>query len=86
MKTGDTVFLYVAAPVSAILYKCRVTKTDIPCSFDNGDVHMTSLMKIKLLKRYQPDRFTLAVLSETYGIRAVRGPRGIPKTLSDALK
>ncbi len=30
IKTGDTVFIYVAAPVSAILYKCRVTKTDIP--------------------------------------------------------
>ena len=27
---GDTVYLYAAAPVSAILFKCRVTKTDIP--------------------------------------------------------
>ena len=47
---------------------------------------MTGLMKIKLQKRYPPDRFTLAVLSEKYGIHAVRGPRGIPKSLSDALK
>ncbi len=86
IKTGDTVFLYVAAPVSAILYKCRVTQTDIPCRYDDGKVHMTSLMKIKLLKRYQPDRFPLDVLSETYGIHAVRGPRGIPESLSEALK
>lgn len=48
IKTGDTVFLYVAAPVSAILYKCLVTKTDIPFHFDNGDVHMSGIMKIKL--------------------------------------
>ena len=30
IKKGDTVFLYVAAPVSAILYRCLVTETDIP--------------------------------------------------------
>jgi predicted DNA-binding protein (MmcQ/YjbR family) len=36
IKTGDTVYMYVAAPVSAILYKCLVTKTDIPYHFDKG--------------------------------------------------
>ena len=86
IKTGDTVFLYVAAPVSAILYKCRVTKTDIPCRFDNGEVHMDSLMKIRLQKRYAPDRFTFDVLGKGYGIRAVRGPRGVPKRLSEVLE
>lgn len=25
IKAGDTVFMYVASPVSAILYKCKVT-------------------------------------------------------------
>ena len=29
IKVGDTVFLYAAAPISAILYQCKVTKTDI---------------------------------------------------------
>ena len=86
IKTGDTVFLYVAAPVSAILYKCRVTKTDIPFRFDDGNVRMTSCMKIKLLKRYKPDQFSFDVLGEKYGIYAVRGPRGIPDSLSEALK
>ena len=86
IKTGDTVYLYVAAPVSAILYKCRVTQTGIPCRFDNGEVHMDSLMKIKLQKRYAPDRFTFAMLGRDYGIHAVRGPRGVPKRLSEALK
>ncbi len=86
IKTGDTVFLYVAAPVSAILYKCRVTKTDIPFLFDNGDVRMTSLMKIKLLKRYEPEQFPFDVLRAEYGVNAVRGPRGIPQSLSEALK
>lgn len=86
IKVGDSVFLYVGAPVSAILYKCRVTKTDIPCHFDNGKIHMSSLMKIRLLKRYDPHQFTFDVLGKEYGIFAVRGPRGIPENLSRALK
>ena len=86
IKTGDTVFIYVAAPVSAILYKCRVTKTGIPFRLDNGEVRANSIMRIKLLKRYAPDRFTFDILGKEYGIFAVRGPRGIPKSLSDALK
>ena len=85
IREGDTVFMYVAAPVSAILYKCKVTETDIPFRFDNGKVRMEALMKIKLQKRYEPGRFTFDVLGKEYGIRAVRGPRGIPEKLSEAL-
>ncbi len=85
IKTGDTVFIYVAAPVSAILYKCEVTKTDIPTQYDDGAVHMKSLMRIRLLKRYQPEQFTFDVLGEAYGIHAVRGPRSVPEILSEAL-
>lgn len=86
IKKGDTVFMYVAAPISAILYQCQVTKTDIPFKFDEGNVHMSSLMKIKLLKRYRQDQFTFDVLGKEYGIYAVRGPRGIPDKLSKALE
>lgn len=78
IRTGDTVYLYVAAPVSAILYQCRVTGTDIPFRLDEGNLHMTSLMKIKLQKRYRPDQFTFDLLGREYGIYAVRGPRGSP--------
>lgn len=86
IRTGDTVYMYVAAPVSAILYQCRVTGTDIPFQLDEGNLHMTSLMKIRLLKRYRPDQFTFDLLGKEYGIYAVRGPRGIPGSLSGALR
>ena len=86
IKAGDTVFMYVAAPVSAILYRCRVTETDLPLRAKGGRVPIKKLMKIKLLKRYPPDRFTFEVLGKEYGIFAVRGPRGIPDSLSEALK
>ena len=42
-------------------------------------------MKIKLLKRYKPDKFTFDVLKDEYGIYAIRGPRGITNSLSAAL-
>lgn len=86
IRKGDTVYMYVAAPVSAILYQCRVTETDIPFPYDDGKVRMKALMKIRLLKRYQPDRFSFSTLGKEYGIFAVRGPRGVPYSLSEALK
>ena len=43
---------YVGAPVSAILYECKVIETDIPYGKINPNVNIKSLMKIKLEKRY----------------------------------
>ena len=85
IMTGDTIYLYVGAPVSAILYKCRVTQTDIPYSYQDRNLTIKALMKIKLLKRYNKDEFTFKVLNDEYGIFAVRGPRGVPFSLSEAL-
>lgn len=86
IKLKDTVYIYVGAPVSAILYKCKVIKTDIPFRFDDKEIHMSKIMRIKLQKQYAPNRFTFDTLKEKYGIFAVRGPRGIPESLSEALK
>lgn len=85
IKKGDTVYMYVAVPVSAVLYKCEVTETDIPFHLEEGAVHITLLMKIRLLKTYPPDQFTFDILGKEYSIYAVRGPRGIPAKLSEAL-
>ncbi len=86
IKKGDTVFMYVAAPVSAILYKCKVTETDIPYHYEDKNLTIKALMKIRLLKKYSGNRFTFDTLKEEYGIYAVRGPRGVPHSLSTALK
>lgn len=85
IRKGDTVYLYVGAPVSAILYQCQVTQTDIPFDYSEKGLTIRALMKIRVQKRYPPDQFTFAVLSDEYGIRAVRGPRGISQALSEAL-
>lgn len=85
IRVGDTVYMYVAAPVSAILYKCKVLETDIPYEYQDRNLVLKALMKIRLLKRYDPEAFTFDVLKEDYGIYAVRGPRGVPYSLSQEL-
>lgn len=86
IKKGDTVFLYVGAPVSAILYRCRVTETDIPRHSPGNRLNIRALMKIRLTRRYDPARFPFRTLKDRYRILAVRGPRGVPEELSRALK
>lgn len=86
IRVGDTVYMYVAAPVFAILYKCKVLETDIPYEYQDRNLVLKALMKIRLLKRYDPEAFTFDVLKEDYGIYAVRGPRGVPYSLSQELR
>ena len=76
---GDTVYLYITAPVSAIAYACRVLEANIPYHFDNGKVHMKRIIRIKLIKRISPP-FPLSELKE-HGICTVRGPVRMPYSL-----
>lgn len=85
VKAGDTIFMYAAAPVSAILYKCRAVEVDIPYEYAGKDLTIHTVMKIRLLRKYEPERFTFDRLKEDYGIYAVRGPRGVPNSLSHEL-
>ena len=38
VKKGDTVFMYAGAPISAILFKCKVTETDIPYRYQDKNL------------------------------------------------
>lgn len=82
---GDMVYLYVAAPVSAILYKCKAVEVDIPYNYDDGKVHMSRVMKLQLLKKYNKESIGLNKLKE-HGIFAVRGPRSMPSSLSNEIE
>ena len=85
IREGDTVYMYVGAPVSVVLYKCVVTEIDIPWRSMRKELTINSLMRIRLQKRYDPDLFPFERLKQKFDIFAVRGPRGIPKSLSKAL-
>ena len=80
IAVGDVVCLYVAAPVSAVLYRCEATEVNIPYYYDDGKVHMDHVMRLKKLEQYEPSYLPFEKL-KTYGIGAIRGPRRMPHSL-----
>lgn len=82
--TGDIIFMYVAAPYSAILFRCIAVEVDIPYTRKNSRRNITKAMRIRLLHSYPADAFSLEVL-KNYGVVTVRGPRHVPANLSRAL-
>lgn len=81
IRVGDTVFLYLGTPVSAILYKCLVTEINLP----PREVGLKPRMKIKRQHIFEQSDFPFKTLKK-YGVNAVRGPRGITEALSKAIQ
>ena len=74
VKVGDIAYMYVGSPISAILYKCEITATDIPYEYSDKNITITHVMRIKRLKKYKANFCTFKKLNQL-GINAVRGPR-----------
>ena len=68
------------SPVSAVLYRCEATEVNIPYHYDDGNVHMNHVMRLKKLDQYNPSFLPFEKL-KAYGIGAVRGPRRMPHSL-----
>ena len=81
INKNDIVYIYVGSPYSKIYYKCLVIDADISYSFENKDLKINKVMKIKLLKKLDSFNLTFDFLKQN-GVNAVRGPRLIPKKLS----
>ena len=81
---GDTVYIYEGKPIGAVTYACEVTETGIPCHFNQGGLHMETVIRLKLLASYPQTQFPLERLRD-YGVVSVRGPRGVPGDLLAAL-
>ncbi|MCH5352486.1 MAG: MmcQ/YjbR family DNA-binding protein [Acutalibacter sp.] len=80
IAVGDTVFLYVAAPFSAILYQCRALEVNIPYQYDDENVRMSRVMRLQREREFAPDFLTFEKLKD-HGVFAVRGPRSMPDSL-----
>lgn len=85
MIVGDIVYMYMASPVSAVMYKCEATEVNIPYNYDDGDYHIRKAVKLKLLCRFGKEDMPLSAMKEL-GVSAVRGARGVPRALSSRLK
>ena len=78
IHVGDTVYMYVGAPYSAILYRCTVTETGIPYAGKGGPVNLKQLMRIRMEEMYDGAMLHMSVLKSRYNIVTVRGPRFMP--------
>ena len=82
---GDTLYLYVAAPYSCIMYKCQALEVNIPYDYVDENVSMSKVMKIKRIHTYEKGKFGIEELQE-HGVVSVRGPRGVPYGLKYKLE
>lgn len=85
IRVGDTVYLYVAAPTSAVRYRCTAVEVDLPYPYRDKHVSMKRVMRIRREQTYSPDAVPFAKLC-ALGIRAVRGPRLVTSEFSDYMK
>lgn len=84
IEAGDTVFIYVGKPISAIKYKCRVNKVNLSKRVIDdmefvvdGDPFIAygNYMEIELLKEYSDDKYSIEVLNK-HGLSGnIQGPR-----------
>lgn len=85
VRVGDLIYMYVAAPYSAIMYKCKATEVDIPYHYESKELTVKKAMKIKRLCQYEPDFMPFERMKKEFNIYAVRGPRSMTNTLKEEL-
>ena len=85
VRVGDMIYMYVAAPYSALMYKCKAVEVDIPYHYQSDQLTVKKVMKIQLLCKYEADYMPLERMKKEYGIYSVRGPRSMPNSLKQEL-
>lgn len=82
IHVDDIIYVYVAKPYSSILYKCVATQVNLDNPYESDAHRKRKGMMMHPLVRYGDDEYPLSLL-KTFNVRYVRGPRYMPKELSD---
>ena len=85
IQVGDTVYMYLSAPFSAIRYKCVAVEVNIPYEYHDEFMSMTKAMRLKVIKKYDGEPIGIEKLRQ-HGVNAVRGPRSIPRSLVEEIE
>lgn len=80
IHVGDMIYMYVAAPYSSIMYKCKAIEVDIPRQYSDDNITVKTAMTIELLEKYESGVWSFERIKQ-FGVYAVRGPRSMPKEL-----
>ena len=85
IRAGDELFIYSAAPNSAILYRCAVVEADLRYEgmFRESKGYRRA-MRIRLVERYPKDRYPLSFIKANGG-SVVRSARRMPGQLLEAI-
>ena len=82
VRVGDICYMYLAAPVSAVRYKCEIVEADIPYSYSDENLSITHVMKIKKLATLNvPVGFLRSI-----GIKFIRGPVPLGKETAEKIE
>lgn len=84
IHVGDMIYMYVAAPYSSIMYRCKAMEVDIPWQYSDDHVTVKTAMKVELLEKYEPGVWSFQRIKQ-FGVYAVRGPRSMPKELKSEI-
>jgi len=86
IKPGDEVYIYSAAPNSAILYRCEVEASDLRYRgmFAESKGYERA-MRIRLIEKYPKDRYPLSFMKANGG-SVIRSARRMPQQLLEAME
>ena len=86
IAVGDEVFIYVGRPVSAIMYRCKVNRVNVPhITIDdseyvlNGTTYESygNYMELELIEEFERTRFSIEIL-QANGLKGnIQGPRRV---------
>ncbi len=85
VEIGDIVYIYMANPYSSILYKCEALEINKPYIYQDKNLKMQKVMKLKLIEKYEEGKISFERLQK-WGITSIRGPRKITKEISKNFK
>ena len=97
VEAGDIVYVYVARPYSAIMYKCKANKVDL--TFAQPDIddsefskessepgHHDLYMELELMEAFPQDRYRLETLRECGFRGSFQGPVRAPEQIQRLLE
>lgn len=82
---GETVYIYMGAPYSAVVFETRARRVHIPRDRADGDDRTKEAMELELVRRFPSDAFPRTKLIEL-GLTNIRGTRTVPASVHAAIQ
>ncbi|MCI5870437.1 MmcQ/YjbR family DNA-binding protein [Streptococcus sp. 11273D007BW] len=85
IKKGDWVYIYMTAPHRCLRYACQVLETNIANEGYRDQEDIKELMRLRLIDTFSDEVYPSSLLA-SHGVKAVRGPRRMTKSLIDLVE